>query len=104
MTAQTELHSLAGKVGEISGQLRELIHQQNNMAQKLDGLTERLLTSPTRADFDALGRRADALEAARNRDDGAKGVLAGLINSKAFGGVMVLLIAAYVAIKEGLFK
>ena len=51
MTAQTEIGTLAVKVGEISGQLRELIHQQNNMAMKLDGLTERMLTSPTQADY-----------------------------------------------------
>lgn len=61
MTAQAELHTLAVKVGEISGQLRELIHSSNNMAQKIDGLTERILTAPTAADFEKLSARVTAL-------------------------------------------
>jgi hypothetical protein len=67
MTQQADMHTLAVKVGEISGQLRELIHNQNNMAQKIDGMTERLLTGPTAEDFAKLHARVDKLEAERDR-------------------------------------
>ncbi len=111
MTAQSELHTLAVKVGEISGQLRELIHNQNNMAMKLDGLTEKLLTAPSQADYEklsnrveALGARVDALEAAKDRNDGERGFLAAVLGSRAFGVVITALFSAYIAVKEGLFK
>lgn len=107
MTTQTEISTLAVKVGEISGQMRELVHAQNNMAMKLDGLTERLLTSPTKADFEKLEKRVDALEAERHRNDGAKGVLSAILQSKVFGMVVTAAlsaIAALVAVKEGIVK
>lgn len=107
MTTQTEISTLAVKVGEISGQLREVIHTVNNMAQKVDGMTERLLTSPTTADFEKLSKRVDALEAERHRNDGAKGVFAAILQSKAFGLIVTALLsaaAALLAVKEGLAK
>lgn len=107
MTTQTEISTLAVKVGEISGQLREVIHTVNNMAQKVDGMTERLLTSPTTADFEKLSKRVDALEAERHRNDGAKGVFAAILRSKAFGVVVTALVSvagAILAVREGLVR
>lgn len=107
MTQSAELNALAVKVGEISGQLREVIHTVNNMAQKVDGMTERLLTSPTTADFEKLSKRVDALEAERHRNDGAKGMIAAILQSKAFGLIVTALLsaaAALLAVKEGLAK
>ena len=107
MTTQTEISTLSVKVGEISGQLREVIHTVNNMAQKVDGMTERLLTSPTTADFEKLSKRVDALEAERHRNDGAKGVFAAILQSKAFGMVVTAALSAFaalMAVKEGLTK
>ena len=107
MTTQTEISTLAVKVGEISGQLREVIHTVNNMAQKVDGMTERLLTSPTTADFEKLSKRVDALEAERHRNDGAKGVFSAILQSKAFGVFVTAILSvagAIVAVKEGLTK
>ena len=107
MTAQTEISTLAVKVGEISGQLREVIHSVNNMAQKVDGMTERLLTSPTTADFEKLERRVEVLEAERHRNDGAKGVFSAILQSKAFGMVVTAALSAFaalMAVKEGLTK
>lgn len=107
MTTPTEISTLAVKVGEISGQMRELVHAQNNMAMKLDGLTERLLTSPTKADFEKLEKRVEALEAERHRNDGAKGVFSAILQSKAFGMVVTAALSAFaalVAVKEGIVK
>ena len=104
MTTQTEISSLAVKVGEISGQLREVIHTVNNMAQKVDGMTERLFTAPTAADFEKLSKRVDALEAEKNRNDGAKGFGLAVLKSPVVGWIVGIATAALAAIKGGMFK
>ena len=104
MTAQSELHTLAVKVGEISGQLREIVHSQNNMSMKLDGLTEKLLTAPTQADFQKMTARVEALEAEKNRNDGAKGVFLGFLKSPAAAWFAAFVAALYGAIKGGIVR
>jgi len=104
MTAQTEIGTLAVKVGEISGQLRELIHQQNNMAMKLDGLTERMLTSPTRADFEKLEQRVEALEAERHRNDGVRGFVLGVMRSPVAAWAVAAGAALFAAFKGDVLK
>lgn len=104
MTQQADMHTLAVKVGEISGQLREVIHTTNNMAQKVDGLTERLLTAPTAADFEKLSKRVDALEAKEDRRDGATGLGAAILKSPVLGWAVGIVVAAIAAIKGGLLK
>ncbi len=56
-------------LGEIRGQLRELIHTGNNNAAKLD----------------ALGLRVMTLESERSRRDGASGVMSALMKSPTLG-------------------
>lgn len=56
-------------LGEIRGQLRELIHTGNNNAQKLD----------------ALGMRVMTLESERSRRDGASGLMAAIMRAPAVG-------------------
>lgn len=104
MTQSSELHTLAVKVGEISGQLREMIHRQSNMEQKLDGWVERGFKSATTDDIEKLTRRIEALEAEKNRNDGAKGVLSAFMKSPVAAWFAALIGAAYIAVKEGLFK
>jgi hypothetical protein len=104
MTAQSELHTLAVKVGEISGQLREIVHSQNNMSMKLDGLTEKLLTAPTQADFQKLAARVDALEADKDRNDGAKGVVALIFKNPTVLAILGAIAGAVAAIKGGFVK
>jgi hypothetical protein len=104
MTAQTEIGTLAVKVGEISGQLRELIHQQNNMAMKLDGLTERMLTSPTRADFEKLEQRVEALEAERHRSDGVRGFVLGVMRSPVAAWAVAAGAALFAAFKGDVIR
>jgi hypothetical protein len=104
MTQQSDIHTLAVKVGEISGQLREVIHTQGNMAQKLDSLVERGFKAATTEDIERLARRIDALESKNDRDDGAKGVWAAILQSRFAAWVAATLGAAYIAIDKGLFK
>lgn len=104
MPEQADVGALTLAVGEMRGQLREMIHAQNNIAQKVDFLTERALLAPTTAQIEALSKRVDVLESAKDRDDGAKGVFAAVLQSKAFGVFVATVGAAYIAIKEGLFK
>lgn len=104
MTQSAELNALAVKVGEISGQLREVVHSVNNMAQKVDGMSERMLTSPTQSDFQALAARVAALEADKNRSDGAKGVLAAVMRSPMAAWGAAIIAAIWGAFKGGLIK
>lgn len=56
-------------LGQIQGQLRELIHSSNNNGQKIE----------------ALSTRVAALEAANDRRDGAAGVIQMIMKSPAIG-------------------
>ncbi len=104
MTQSAELNALAVKVGEISGQLREVVHSVNNMAQKVDGMSERMLTSPTQADFQSLAARVALLEAEKNRTDGAKGVFAAVMRSPMAAWAAAIIAAIWGAFKGGLLK
>lgn len=66
-------------LGQIQGQLRELIHSSNNNGQKLE----------------ALSARVGALEAANERREGAAGVLAVLLKSPAIGWLAGAAISAW---------
>lgn len=59
-------------LGEIRGQLRELIHTSNNNSQKLD----------------ALALRVGVLEADKSRREGAAGVFHAIIKSPAVAWVI----------------
>ncbi len=104
MTQSAELNALAVKVGEISGQLREVVHSVNNMAQKVDGMSERMLTSPTQADFQSLAARVALLEAEKNRTDGAKGVFAAVMRSPMAAWAAAIVAGIWGAFKGGLLK
>lgn len=104
MPDATDVGALTLAVGEMRGQLREMIHAQNNIAQKVDFLTERALLAPTTAQIEALTKRVDALESVNDRQDGAKGVLAAVMKSPVAAWCAALIGAGYVAIKEGVFK
>lgn len=102
-----DLGALLLAVGRLEGKMGEIAHGQNDMRQKVDGITEKMFTAPTREDYDKLGARVSILEAAKNTDDGAKGVWARIFQSKAFGAVVTALLsaaAALLAVKEGLTK
>jgi hypothetical protein len=66
-------------LGEIRGQLRELIHNSNNNAAKLD----------------ALSIRVAALEGEKNRREGASGLVHLVLKSPAIGWLVGAAITAW---------
>lgn len=91
-------------VGEIRGQLREIVHATNNNSSKLDQVGKQLAKLedlPT-----ALGdltTRVAALEAEKSKGDGAKGVIAWLLQSPLIGWIATAAIAfwAFIERKHG---
>lgn len=73
-------------LGEIRGQLREVVHNQNNFSTKLDALTREVIGLGAMAeDVGGLKARVAALEVEKNRTDGAKGIAAIVLKSPAIG-------------------
>lgn len=66
-------------LGEIRGQLRELIHSTNNTNMKVD----------------ALSLRVSALEGAEQRREGASGVISTILKSPALGWLVGAAISAW---------
>lgn len=100
----SDIGALALAVGEMRGQLRELVHQQGNMAQKIDLLTEKALLAPTMAQIEALSKRVDTLEAHKDRDDGAKGLIASVLQSRFAAWAAAAVAAVYAFIQTELPK
>ncbi|MGN7930314.1 hypothetical protein ACTJI5_09640 [Sphingopyxis sp. 22461] len=104
----SDIGALTLAVGEIRGQLRELVHSSNNTATKVDGIAERVFAwGDLPATVAKLEKRIDALEADRDRRDGALGFGAAIVNSKPFGIIVtavVSILGSIAAIKGGLFK
>ena len=66
-------------LGEIRGQMRELIHSTNSAGMKID----------------ALAARVSALEAEHNRRQGANNVVQALLKSPAFGWLVGIAVSAW---------
>jgi len=67
------------QLGQISGQLRELIHNMNSLQSSIN----------------AIGIRVAALEASENRRDGATGLLMTIMKSPAIGWLVGAAISAW---------
>lgn len=100
----SDIGALTLAVGEMRGQLREMIHQQGGMAQKIDFLTEKALLAPTATQIADLAKRVDALEGINDRNDGAKGVFSAILQSRFAAWVAAAIGGAYIAIDKGAFK
>lgn len=78
-----DVTSLAVMVGEIRGQMREVVHTLNNVSAKIDGLSREVIAmGPLAADIAELRgdlrlalNEIDALKQARNRNEGATGLI-----------------------------
>lgn len=108
----SDIGALTLAVGEMRGQLRELVHGQNNMASKMESLTEKVLLAQALpvevarlADIlTVVMARLDALESTKDRSDGAKGVFAAIMQSRPAAWIAAAIGGIYVAIDKGLFK
>lgn len=86
MTTATDIHSLAVMMGEMRGQLGELIKLQTEHSKKIDALIEQAaIHADLPAKLIALELRVTALEAAANRHDGAMGLGEMILKSPAIG-------------------
>jgi hypothetical protein len=69
MTQQSDIHMM---LGEMRGQMREVVHGMNNASQKIDALTREVVEiKGMAATVAALEVRVTALERAKNRQEGA---------------------------------
>ena len=83
-------------LGELKGQMRELIHNVNNLAQKVDGLGERVIGAaglPKR--IEDLEARVTMLETEKNKREGASGFAGLLLKSPALGWLVGAAISAW---------
>lgn len=93
-------------LGEMRGQLREVVHGQANLAQKFDALTREVIGLGSLASdiaehkvlITALAVRVDALDTEKNRREGAQGVLQTILKSPLVGwlAAVAALVTAYV--------
>ena len=84
-------------LGEIRGQLREVVHSQNNMNMKIDGLTREVIGFAAIAeDVGELKSDVRQLKEQDNRRQGVEGTLATILKSPLIQYFLTLALAAYV--------
>lgn len=94
-------------LGEVKGQLRELIHTSNNTAQKVDAIGAKVaalgglpaVVAEHKADIAALGVRVDGLERERDERKGAHGIIAMMLKSPAIGWLAGAAVAMWAFLK-----
>jgi hypothetical protein len=97
---EPKLDTTGMMLGEMKGQLRELIHNLNTMSMKIDGLTERVLGAKDLPEkIKALEDRVTLLEADRNRRDGAMSFGGWLLKSPAVAWLAAVAFAAWSLLK-----
>ncbi|MGY4397319.1 hypothetical protein ACVWZA_002513 [Sphingomonas sp. UYAg733] len=83
-------------LGEMRGQLREVVHSVNNLSAKLDGLTREVVgLGPLASDIADLKIRLATLEAANNRSEGARTIGRMLLKSPALGWLVGAAVTAW---------
>jgi len=88
-------------LGEMKGQLRELIHNLNSMSAKIDSLTERVAgAAGLPAKVRELEDRIMTLEADKNKRDGAMGFGAWLARSPVIAWLAAASVAFWAMMKD----
>ncbi|WP_152616453.1 hypothetical protein [Sphingomonas sp. ERG5] len=83
-------------LGEMRGQLRDVVYSVNNLSAKLDGLTREVVgLGPLASDIADLKDRIATLEAASNRSEGARTLGTLLLKSPAIGWLVGLAATAW---------
>jgi hypothetical protein len=83
-------------LGELKGQMRELIHTVNKLTQKVDVLAERVIgAAGLPAKVKDLEDRLVALETDKNKREGAMGFGAWLLKSPALGWFVGAAVSAW---------
>lgn len=93
--------STAMLLGEMRGQLRELVHGQNNLSAKVDGLSREVITlTALAADMADIKMRMKVLEETRQQQAGAAS-FAGWVFKNWPGVVGFILLIAVILRTEG---
>ncbi|MES1971787.1 MAG: hypothetical protein V4472_04955 [Pseudomonadota bacterium] len=97
---EPQIDSAGLLLGEMKGQLRELIHNLNTMSAKIDSLTERVIgASGLPGKVRELEERIAALEADKNKRDGAMGFGSWLLRSPAIAWLATAGVAIWALLK-----
>lgn len=89
-------------LGEVRGQLREIIHTMNNQSMKNDAVAKQLAKLESMPEqLSKLEARMTALEQDRYRRDGAMGLGSWLMKTPLLGWVVGICIAAWAYFREG---
>lgn len=73
-------------LGEMRGQLRELVHQVNNLSAKFDALTREVIAlGPIAVQIAELRAEVDVLKVAKNQQAGAHNVISTILKSPTLG-------------------
>lgn len=78
-------------LGELRGQVRELVHSVNNLNGKFDSLTREVVAlGPLAADISEIKQRLTKLEATNNKQSGAAEILRIILTSPVvLSGLMI---------------
>lgn len=91
--------NMAFAIGEIRGQMREIIHTMNNTAQKVDAIGEKVIVAASLPEIVAgLTARIATLETKDNRREGATGVLSAIMRSPTLGWIVGGLTTIWLAV------
>lgn len=84
-------------LGQITAQLREMIHSQNNTNAAVNGLEASLgkRIDTTNNELKSLAARVQALEAANERREGASSIVTAILKSPAIGWLVGAAITAW---------
>lgn len=88
-------------LGELRGQVRELIHSVNNLSMNVTSLGREVSALGTLAStLSDVQARLAVIEAKQNQSDGEKGAWAALMKSPLLAWLFSLAAAAYVFLRE----
>lgn len=83
-------------LGEMRGQLREVVHSMNNLGSKFDGLSREVIgLGPLASDVAELKVKVASLETAHATQEGERGVWVAILKSPQFAWVAFLAAGAW---------
>jgi hypothetical protein len=86
-------------LGELRGQVRELVHSVNNLNGKFDALTREVVAlGPLAADIASIHVRLNKLEDDSNQQTGALNILKIILTSPVLLGLLVTVAAIWVTV------
>lgn len=86
-------------IGEMRGQLREVVHSLNNLSSKFDGLAREVMALATLAgELGKLQAKVEMLETQKHRSDGVHSVALAVVKSPTLGWLVGAAASAWAVI------